>query len=1786
MKKIHKIGGFAGFNILILLALISTVFPNSAQAALPAGFEVEKVVGGLNLPAAMQFTTDGRIFIAEKAGGVRVVKNGVLLPTPVITLTDVNSYGDRGLIGMALDPNFKTNGFIYLLYTYENTPGADVAGMKTARIVRITVTGDVSDESTKVVILGSVGGSAATPSCENFAVTADCIASDSPSHSGGALRFGPDGKLYVTLGDGAHFDYVDIRSLRAQNLDSLAGKVLRINTDGTGVVGNPYYTGNPNDNRSKVYASGVRNAFRMNFRPGNNTLYAGDVGWNNWEEVDKIVAGANYGWPCREGAAPTVGQTCTVVNYTDPLYTYGHDANGAGSVVVGDFPTAYPAAYNSSLFIGDYAQNWIKRVVVDANDNFVSVQNFMMAADGAMGPVALDRGPDGNIYYIAIYAGELRRILYTTGNRQPIAQISASVTNGLAPLAVNFSAAASTDPDGNPLTYKWDFGDNASSTAVAPSHTYAANGTYIAAVTVFDGQGGQNTKSVTITVGNRAPTAVILAPTSGSLYHVGDTITLNGNGTDPEDGTITAASKLTWTIILHHNTHIHILQTLTGTNPSFVAPDHQATDIYTEVQLTVTDAGGLTNTKSVNIYLNNNTNTTGNLIENPSLEDAVPGAPDTPQFWQRGGYGVNGAVYTYPVTGRDGLKAAKVSMATYTDGDVKWFHNPVSVTGNTVYTFSGYYFSTAPGFVTLQVGDTNGGRTYIDQGTLPVNAGWTHIEKTFTTPGYATTISVILAITGVGELTIDDFSLTSGTSTPDTTVPTVSITTPVNNATASGTIAISAQAADNVAVSNVKFYLDSAFLFTSINAPYGFNWDSRSVADGNHSLLAVAKDAAGNSATSTAVTVKVQNTSTSTPAVNLISNPSVETANGAVPLDWLSGKWGTNTTTFTYPVTGQDGAKAVRVQTTAYTSGDTKWYFKDVNVTPGIQYTFSEYYQANVTTSVIAQYTLTTGAVSYVTLAATVPTATAWTKLTYTLTPPTNAKSVTVFHILSKVGILTTDNYSILGPGGTPPADTTAPTVTLTSPTSGQNTSGTIQLTATATDASGVAGVKFLIDNVLFGAEDTTSPYSLDLDTTARTNGSHTAIAVARDTVGNIATTTAVTFNIQNTTGTTTPGTNLISNPSAETAAGALPQDWFQGGWGTNTTTFTYPVTGQDGAKAMRVQTTAYTSGDAKWYFKDVNVTPGTQYTFSNYYQATVPTSLIAQYTLTTGALSYVTLAATVPTAAAWTKLTYTLTPPTNAKSVTVFHILSAVGTLTTDNYSILGPGGTSTPDTTVPSVAFLTPNNNQTVSGSISVSATASDASGIAGVKFFLDSTLFGSEDVAAPYGFTLDTTVLANGNHTLTATARDTAGNTANATPITINVQNTTGTTSPNLILNGSLETANGANPLGWSQAGWGTNTTNYIYPSVGRDGGKAAGVQVTAYTDGDIKWAPDAIVLQHGKVYTFSAWYKSSTILDVIGQYKLADGTFFYFGVIKELPPTTTWTYFTASFTPPDNANEFRPFPLISAVGTLDIDDVSLVISGNGTSTNDLSNPIVQITSPLPNATVSGMVNIVASSTDNIGVTGVMFAIDGTPKTGLITPAPYTYAWDTTLYTNGAHILKATTHDAAGNNTTDTISVTVNNTAATSTPQNLIVNPSLETANGANPANWEQDKWGTNTTTFTYPIAGYNSTNGAKVAMTAYTSGDAKWVHEHVAVTPGASYTLSDYYISTVATSVVLEYISTTDTYSYVYVGSVPVAAAWTKYQATFTAPANTKSVSVLHVLDKVGSLSVDQFSLIKN
>ena len=594
----------------VTAGLLSFQGPAAADTFTGSGFATERVA---TLPpftlVGTAFAPDGRLFVWQKNGIVRVIKNGQLLPTPFIDLSaKVNTFDDRGFWGLAFDPQFASNGRVYMSYTFENAGDPNDSGSRTSRLTRVTAdpaNPDVALPGSEVVILGSIG----VPPCSAQPASADCISADSGTHTLGALHFASDGTLFVGIGDGAGGDGVDPRALRAQDLSSPNGKILRIRPDGSAPSDNPFYDGT-NSWRSRVWQYGVRNPFGFSLQPETGEVYLGDVGWNTWEEVDHGPAGTNFGWPCYEGNGPQpayqmqfatqCGQLLGSV--TPPLFTYDH---GSGSAVIGGpfyTGTAYPQEYWDNFFFADYSGNWIRRVLFDAEHRPVSVQAF---ATDVEGPVSLSLGPDGMIYYLSFTTGEVRRIRYNG----PVATAAAAPTYGYSPLSVSFSSAGSVNPGGGPLSYLWEFGDGTTSTAANPSHTYtaAAANTFTARLTVTNQSGLSSTDVVPVTVGSVPPTPTIIAPADGTTILPGQSVTYRGSATDPEDGGL-PPSALRWTVLLHHNTHVHTVVGGTGDQGSFQAEDHGPIGSFSyEIILTATDNSGLKSSTSVNLPVGSDT---------------------------------------------------------------------------------------------------------------------------------------------------------------------------------------------------------------------------------------------------------------------------------------------------------------------------------------------------------------------------------------------------------------------------------------------------------------------------------------------------------------------------------------------------------------------------------------------------------------------------------------------------------------------------------------------------------------------------------------------------------------------------------------------------------------------------------------------------------------------------------------------------------------------------------------------------------------------------------------------------------------------------------------------------------------------------------------------------------------------------------------------------------------------------------------------------------------------------
>ncbi len=331
-------------------------------AVLPPGFTETQFGSNVGIsPTSMDFSPDGRLFVCLQGGALRVIENGVLLATPFVTVPTILN-GERGLLGIAFDPDFASNQFVYVYYTVVTAPIHN-------RVSRFTANGNVAVPGSETVIL----------ELDNL--------SGFTNHNGGAIHFGPDGRLYVAVGENAN-------PSNAQSLDNRLGKLLRINSNGSIPLDNPTtfpgIPGSPSGANRAIWAVGLRNPFTFGFQPGTGRLFINDVGEGTFEEINDGLAGSNYGWNICEGLCSPPNP-----NYRDPLFEYGH---GEGCAIVGGAfynpaINQFPPAYIGKYFFGDLCGGFIR--LFDPSNNTAS--GF---ATGIARLVDLKIGPDGSLFYL------------------------------------------------------------------------------------------------------------------------------------------------------------------------------------------------------------------------------------------------------------------------------------------------------------------------------------------------------------------------------------------------------------------------------------------------------------------------------------------------------------------------------------------------------------------------------------------------------------------------------------------------------------------------------------------------------------------------------------------------------------------------------------------------------------------------------------------------------------------------------------------------------------------------------------------------------------------------------------------------------------------------------------------------------------------------------------------------------------------------------------------------------------------------------------------------------------------------------------------------------------------------------------------------------------------------------------------------------------------------------------------------------------------------------------------
>jgi cytochrome c len=565
-----------------------------AQAPEENRFTKTVLSNDLNEPMELDVAPDGRVFFTERKGNFYVFdpaskKTKLIREFPVFWET---KYGN-GLIGLALDPNFARNQYIY----FYNTPISDTPRQHVSRFtLRKDNTLDLASEKVLLEIP---------------------IDYEISRHTGGSLAFGPDGNLYISTGDNTSpfasngFSPIDERPGRSQfddqrsaaNPNDLRGKILRIHPEPDGSItipeGNLFPRGMPGT-RPEIYVMGTRNPYRITVDAKTGILYWGEIGPDSgkdgdrgprgYDEFNQAKKAGNFGWPYFIGDNKPYHDFDFATEKIGPLFDPAHPVNdspnntglknlppaqkaliwypydespefpelgkGGRSAIIGEVyqfdprlesSTKFPKHYDGVLFITEWMRNWVFAVHLDENQNFKRLEPFMPATGDFRRPIDMTFGPDGSLYmleYGSVYGidnedARLVRIDYNSGNRAPVAVISASDTLGTAPLKVSFDARKSYDLDKDSFTYEWKFdGKTVASTSAKPTHTFARNGQYPVVLKVTDPSGASQTDTLHIRVGNTLPKVTLATTNNSTFYFDNETLAYAVKVTDKEDKAI------------------------------------------------------------------------------------------------------------------------------------------------------------------------------------------------------------------------------------------------------------------------------------------------------------------------------------------------------------------------------------------------------------------------------------------------------------------------------------------------------------------------------------------------------------------------------------------------------------------------------------------------------------------------------------------------------------------------------------------------------------------------------------------------------------------------------------------------------------------------------------------------------------------------------------------------------------------------------------------------------------------------------------------------------------------------------------------------------------------------------------------------------------------------------------------------------------------------------------------------------------------------------------------------
>ncbi|MGH3715111.1 MAG: PQQ-dependent sugar dehydrogenase [Micromonosporaceae bacterium] len=542
-RRRARVAGVASLAIvggLVVLPLL----PAEAAPVLPSGFVLRDIPTGLAPPSEtgpgdlltdFAYLPDSSLLVIGKLGKMAWVSPSGT-PRHIADLP-TNARGDIGLVGLAVAPDYQTSRTVYTGRTVPST-GAGSGAYGLLRLSRWTIRTDAAGD----------------PVGLDDELTLVETSADSNVHGATGVVAAPDGTVWASFGDSADWRNTDPLALRALDTSDGHGKLFHVRPDGTGVPANPYYDpANPQSIRSKVYASGFRSPFRFSLHPATGQPVLADVGSGYWEEIDLVRPGNSYGWPCWEANSRTVGYRdlpqCAGVSTTSPIWAYPH--SGAGASITGGLVytgTSYPEAYRGRYFFGDYVRERLWTMAFNEQGQVTTAPETNGFGNEIGAPVKFGTVPaGGDIVYADINSGKLRRLVYAPGNAAPNAAVSS--TTDPVTRAVSFDAGGSSDPNGDALTYQWDFGDGSSGSGAQVSHTYPASPeSFTVTLTVTDPLGATGSETVTVWPANHGPALTVGEPEPSRTYAVGDVVTASAQATDPEDG----ALPVRWSTVVVH----------------------------------------------------------------------------------------------------------------------------------------------------------------------------------------------------------------------------------------------------------------------------------------------------------------------------------------------------------------------------------------------------------------------------------------------------------------------------------------------------------------------------------------------------------------------------------------------------------------------------------------------------------------------------------------------------------------------------------------------------------------------------------------------------------------------------------------------------------------------------------------------------------------------------------------------------------------------------------------------------------------------------------------------------------------------------------------------------------------------------------------------------------------------------------------------------------------------------------------------------------------------------------